>query len=466
MTAAPDPVTGPGYRIRLMVSFRHPYCFSVFRASLRYTGCVRFLNRREWSWVLYDCANSAFVLIVMTAVLPIYFKDVASHGITPAISTAHWGFVNSFASLVLALLAPILGVLADFPGRKKRFWAGFLLLGCLFTLALPLVGEGMWMLCLILFFFARIGYAGSNIFYDAMLVDVAPKKRMDWVSASGYAWGYIGSTIPFLAGIFLIRGWDKLGFSSSASATRWVFVITALWWFLFSLPMWKNVKQVYAVAPSRSPVRDALRRLGNTLRNLRRHREAFLFLAAYFFYIDGVDTIIVMATSYGRDVGIEGSTLILMVLVIQLAAFPFALVYGRLAQVFSAKTMLLFGICVYVLIVLLGFALPFFPTNESKTALFWVISLLVASSQGGIQALSRSFFGKLIPVENSAEFFGFYNVFGKFAAILGPFLMGFLARTTGDTRWGVLGILLLFLIGGTILLRVRPAGQVESPGGT
>ncbi|ABC76097.1 MFS superfamily transporter [Syntrophus aciditrophicus SB] len=412
------------------------------------------MTREEKSWILYDVANSAFILTIATAVMPIFFKNVAARGVDSAVSTANWGLANAFASLLLALLAPFLGTLADYQGWKKRFFLGFLLLGVIFTLMLTVPGEGDQALCLFLYVAAYIGYAGANIFYDAFLVDVTNDRKMDWISANGFAWGYIGSTVPFILGMILIQRPAFAGFDSPLQATRAAFVITALWWLIFSLPMIRNVHQRHYIPASAHPLRRSLRRLAATFREIRRYRPAFLFLAAYFFYIDGVDTIIRMATAYGVDIGMTTTQLLTIILVIQILAFPFALLYGKLADRVGTKPMLYAGMGVYGIIVLIAYALPSMPTAQIRTLFYWILAVLVASSQGGIQALSRSFFGRLIPKEKSAEFFGFYNIFGKFATILGPLLMALASRITGQSRYGILSLVVLFLIGGLLLSRV------------
>lgn len=412
------------------------------------------MSREEMSWVLYDVGNSAFVLVMVTALMPIFFKDVAAVGMSPAESTANWGFANSAASLVLALLAPVLGALADYEGRKKGFFVAFVALGICFTLLLATVAAGQWLWCLGLFVLARVGWAGANIFYDAFLPDVASRGRMDLISARGYAWGYIGSVAPFLAVIGLILAAGMAG-GLPARETRIGFVLVALWWLAFSLPAVKNLRQVYFLPGRPAPLGDIFRRLWRTMTEVRRHRQAFLFLAAYFFYIDGVDTIITMSTAYGRDLGFGVTMLIVVLLVIQLLAFPCSLLFGRLAAAYSARAMLYAGIAIYGVVTLVAFFLPAIESLQLKTLTYWLIAVLVASAMGGIQSLSRSCFGRLIPAEKSAEFFGFYNVFGKFAAITGPLVMGVVGRLTGETRWGVLCILGLFAVGALLLGRVE-----------
>jgi len=412
------------------------------------------MTREEKSWILYDVANSAFILTISTAVMPIFFKNVASRGVESAISTANWGVANSLASLLLALLAPLLGTLADYQGWKKRFFLGFVFLGVIFTLLLTVPGEGDQFLCLFLYVTAYIGFAGANVFYDAFLVDVTSDSKMDWISASGFAWVYMGSTIPFILGMILIQRPSLAGLDSPLQATRGAFVLTAFWWLIFSLPMIRNVQQRHFIPASQQPLRGSFQRLAATFREIRQYRTAFLFLLAYFFYIDGVDTIIRMATAYGVDIGMTTPQLLTIILVIQILAFPFALLYGKLAGLLGTKPMLYAGLGVYLIIVLIAFYLPELPTASRKTLFYWILAVLIASSQGGIQALSRSFFGRLIPKEKSAEFFGFYNIFGKFAAILGPLLMALASRLTGQSRYGILSLVVLFLLGGLILSRI------------
>ncbi|NQS72570.1 MAG: MFS transporter [Desulfobulbaceae bacterium] len=413
------------------------------------------LSKEEWSWVLYDVANSAFVLVVVTALMPIYFKDVMAPHLPAATSTAYWAYTNGASSLILALLAPFLGALADYPGRKKLFFATFLILGLATTLCLALPNPGQWGWALALFLCARLAWAGANIFYDAFLVDVTNSDRADNISARGYAWGYIGSVVPFLAVLALLASSGNLSQGLPVHATKISFVLVALWWCLFSLPAMRHLKQRHAVPASSTPVRDTLKRLATTLQEVRQRPKIFLFLLAYFFYIDGVDTIISMASVYGRDLGFSPSALIVVLLFIQAVAFPCTLAYAQMTTRMSSLHLLMVGIGVYVCITLLAFLLPFITLSGLRTATFWLIAFLVASSMGGIQALSRSCYSQLIPKEKSAQFFGIYNIFGKFAAIFGPFLLGITGQLTGDSRWGVLSLLPLFLIGAYFLVKVH-----------
>lgn len=410
------------------------------------------LTKEEGSWILYDAGNSAFVLVMVTAIMPMFFKDVAAGHLSGAVSTAYWGYANSASSLILAILAPFLGALADYRQRKKFFFLSFFFLGLSFNFALCFVGTGQWLLCLVYFILAKMGWAGANIFYDAFLVDVTSRERMDTISAYGYGFGYIGSVIPFLVVIGLIL---SAGISEGLPimATRLGFICVALWWLVLAVPAMKNLTQQRFVHAEIS-ADGGLSRLWQTLKEIRKHKQVFLFLLAYFFYIDGVGTIISMATAYGRDLGFGITLLILVLLFIQIVAFPCALLFGRLAVAFTAKKMLLVGISIYCLVTLIAFFLPTIDNLQVKTGIFWGIAFLVASAMGGIQALSRSYYSKLIPPGRSGEFFGFYNVFGKFAVITGPFLMGLIGQLTGETKWGVLSIVLLFIIGGVLLTRV------------
>lgn len=407
------------------------------------------LNKKERSWALYDWANSAYSMTVTSTILPLYFKSIFENsGGSASVSTAYWGYANSAATLLLAILAPILGTIADYKGYKKRFFAIFFILGAVFTGLLSVVPENYWMLLLIFYIITAVGFSGSNIFYDSFLVDISDEKRMDRVSTYGYALGYIGSTIPFIIcmAIVILAQLKKLPISVS-EASKISFVITAIWWAVFTIPMLRNVNQVHGVEREPNPIGKSFKRIGKTFRNIRGHKKVFMFLLAYFFYIDGVDTIIKMATSYGSDLGISSTNLLIILLATQFIAFPFALLYGKLAERYRGKTMLFVGIITYTIICIYAYFM-------NSVLDFWILAMLVGTSQGGIQALSRSYFGKLVPKENSNEFFGFYNIFGKFAAIMGPALVGVVTQITGRTNNGVFSIIVLFIIGGFILMKV------------
>ncbi len=409
------------------------------------------LTKLEKSWALYDWANSAYTMTVTTTVFPLYFKAAVSDlGVTASQSTAYWGFANSIATLLIAFLAPILGTLADYFGFKKRFFMIFLAIGISANFLLGFVPETQWLMLLFVYILTAIGFSGSNIFYDAFLVDVTDDDRMDKVSTFGYALGYIGSTIPFIIcmAIILLSQQGILPFDGYTTP-KIAFVLTAIWWLAFSIPMVKDVKQVHGLPRESNPVINSFKRMAKTVKNIKVHKPAFIFLIAYFFYIDGVDTIIKMATSYGSDLGVDSNTLLIILLVTQFVAFPSALLFGRLADRFKGKTMLYVAIAIYTGICIYAFFMK-------TTFDFWVLAILVGLVQGGIQAISRSYFAKLVPKENANEFFGFFNIFGKFAAILGPAIVGYVTLLTGRSNYGVMSIVVLFIIGGLVLTQVQP----------
>nr|VFJ78531.1 MAG: MFS transporter, UMF1 family [Candidatus Kentron sp. FW] len=415
-------------------------------------------TRQEKSWIAYHVAKSAFALTVSAVIMPIFFKDFASRGIDSTISTANWAFGLSAASLCVALLSPILGSIADHKNVKKGFLAFFLFEGILFTGALVFVQEGAWFICLVIYILAKIGFSGADMFYNALLVDVTSKKRMDRVSANGFGWGYIGGVIPFvicMGIIFIGEGNQGTWESIPVLPAKISFAVAALWWFVFSLPLLFNVKQKASGAPGEKFALLSLNNLSYSFKRLAAHKNILIFLVAYFFYINGVHTTIGMATAYGMEIGLDIDMLILAILMIQIVGFPFALLAGRLTIIFSTKTILYIGITIYSIITILSFALPSVTDHAIKTIIFWLIAFLIGMSQGGIQALSRSYFGRLIPEQNTAWFYSLYNLFRKFATIIGPLVMGIVATSSGHSRWGVLSMLLFFVVGATLLTRVE-----------
>ncbi len=406
------------------------------------------MDKVERSWILNDWANSAYSVAITTAILPIYFKDVAARGLDANLSTALWGYGNTAATLVASLLAPVLGTLADFRGFKKPSFAAFTLLGVVATALLACAGPGDWKLCLVLYAFSALGFSCMNIFYDAFLVDVTVPARYDWVSSAGFAWGYIGSTIPFMVSIALILKPEWAGLPSRDAATRVSFLITAAWWGIFAIPLLRNVKQTQGIPSTARPVRDSFLRLSATFRELGRFRAAFLFLVAYFFFIDGISSLIKMSAVFGRDIGIPMPSLLGMILVLQFVAFPFSLAFGKLAERFSARWIILAGILIFLGVTC---AAPWCRREWQ----FWVLTLLMGTSLGGVQSLSRSEFGRLIPRERATEFFGFFNVSGKFAALFGPFSMALLTQVSGNPRLATLALVPFFAVGGGLLFLQR-----------
>ncbi len=407
------------------------------------------LTKKERAWIMYDCGNSAYSMAITTALFP------ALMGMLVAEPTQILGFFNSFASLLVAVLAPILGTIADYKDKKKRFFAFFALLGIVFTGVLAAVPNTQWQMLVGIYVVTAVGFAGSNIFYDSFLVDTTEHDRLDSVSAKGFAYGYIASVIPF--GISLGVVW-VLGFSNPLGF-KLSFIITALWWGLFTIPMFRHVKQIHYVEVEPKPVAMSFKRLGKTFKNIRDYKVVFGFLIAYFLYIDGVDTIIKMAVPFAtKTMGLDDSNVFLLLgilLVIQIIAFPCALIYGVLAKKHGARPLIITGIITYI--IACGFA--FFMTDVWHV---FILGALIGSAQGGIQALSRSYFAKIIPKNNSNEFFGFYNIFGKFAAILGPLLMG-LTVTVGlksglssvlSNKISIFAIVPLFVLGLIMFLRM------------
>jgi len=395
------------------------------------------LTGLEKDWILYDIGNSAFIMLIST-IIPIYFKNIASSaGISASNSTAYWGYAISISTLIVAILGPILGTLADTKGYKKPLFALFLIIGIAGCIALSLPLS--WLFFLLVFIIAKVGVSGSLIFYDSMLSDVTTDERMDLVSSMGYAFGYIGSCIPFTISLVIILFAKKLNLTP-AGATGASFILNAAWWFIISVPLLKNYKQIHYIEVKDNPVKKALERLANVVNDMKKHREIFMFLAAFFFYIDGVYTIIEMATSYGKDVGISDNNLLMALLLTQVVAFPFAIIFGKLSSKFSTKLLINVSIAGYFLIAL-------FALQLDKAWEFWFLAVCVAVFQGAIQALSRSYFAKIIPKEKSSEYFGFYDIFGKGASFTGTMLMGIATQISGSSKTGVALISVMFVIG-------------------
>ncbi len=432
-------------------------------------------TRAEKSWMMYDWANSAHSVVVVT-ILPIFYESL-THNSTEAV--ARWGTGTSVAMLIIALFAPILGVLGDFQHWKKRLFTGFVILGVLACAAMAPVpflqvdanAEALGLALLILYILSTVGFAGANLYYDSFLPEVTTNERMDRVSTVGYGLGYIGgSTIPLL--IFLLMNLAGIAMNLCLSVA---FGLTAVWWVVFTIPLWKNVHQTHFVPRRQGVLKESMKNLASTARRIVRNKTMLVFLLAYFFYIDGVGTIIHMSTIYGSALGIDATQMLLALLLVQVLGLPFVLVYTRLAARFGARTMVGVGILIYSGVCVFGFFVQ-------QAWQFWVLAILVSTSQGGIQALSRSVFGKMLPEkERSSEFFGFYDIFGKFSAIMGPALFGGVVAWVGDwlmrrqgiveaeasaetldaiarqaSPWGVLSVLLIFLVGGALYFFVLP----------
>lgn len=407
----------------------------------------------ERSWIFYDWANSAYATIIMAAVFPIYFADVArGAGVS---GDVWWGYATSLATLLVALMSPLLGAVANFRGMKKKLFTVFLLLGLVFTAVMAFTDQ--WQLMLTGYVLSYIGFSGSNLFYDSFMTDVTTPDRMDRVSAWGYAMGYIGgSTIPFILSIVLIILGSSFGVDAIL-AVKLAVLLCVTWWAVFSIPMLRRVRQLHFVAsPAADLVKRSLRNTIQTARDIFANKAIFAFVLAYFFYIDGVNTVIHMATVYGSTLGLGTTGMILALLVTQLVAVPFSILFSHLAGKIGSIRMIRLAVIVYMVICAVGFYMGYslesvppesalYPAALARsTTLFWMMAVLVGTCQGGIQALSRSFFGKLIPPRRSNEFFGFFDIFGKFAAVMGPALYALTANLTGRSSYGILSLLFLF----------------------
>lgn len=409
-------------------------------------------NRRAiWSWAFIDWANSAFAIVVMTAFFPITFKQHWANvpGMTPEQSTWYLSLANSAASIVIAVLAPLLGSIADQGNGKKKFLLGFTVVGCVTTAALPLAAQGQYVMAATLFAIAAIGFSGNNMFSDALITDVGGPKNYDRVSALGYALGYVGSGGLFVLCSLAAQSPEKFGLSSAGAAVNLSFWVTAGWWLLFTVPalIWVKETPGRVAVGEGSVLTRGFRQLATTFADLRRHRSVLVFLAAYFLYIDGVNTVIKMAADFGMAIGLAPGALLTALVVTQFVAFPAAIVFGRIGEKFGARRGIAIGVIVYAGVCL-------FATRMDTEREFFIMAVVVGLVQGGVQALSRSYFARLIPAEKGGEYFGFYNMVGKFAAIVGPTLIGATALLTG-TRTSILSLLLLFGGGLWLLLKVR-----------
>ena len=420
-------------------------------------------TKAEKSWIMYDWANSIYATNIMAAIFPIYFAMQADET-----GNKLYGFAVSAAALVVALLAPILGAIGDFSGMKKKLFAGFLVLGLVFTAVMAAFED--WRLMLIGFILSRIGFSGSCLFYESFLTDVTTPERMDRVSSWGYAMGYIGgSTIPFIISIAVM-----LLLNQSVLSYKIGILIVVVWWAVFSIPFLKNVNQKYSVEDApQALAKQAFRNAWKTFKDILKDKKILFFIIAYFFYIDGVDTIISMATNYGETLGLGAIGMILALLVTQIVAVPFSILFGNLAKKVGAMKMIAIAVCIYFVITILGFFMGFNIEQAElsggdidaalklSSTLFWILATLVGTVQGGIQALSRSYFGQLIPPERSNEYYGFLDIFGKFSCVIGPALYAATYAATGRASLGILSIIVLFFGGMVALFAGRKYMKAE-----
>lgn len=408
------------------------------------------MNRRrsQVSWAMYDWGNSAFSTTVMAGFFPVFFKEYWADGLSATDSTFWLGLGNSAASILMMALAPLIGALADQSGSKKRFLVRFAFLGALMTLGLFFIAGGMWPLALVFYAVALIGFSGSVVPYDALLVDVARPRELERVSALGYALGYLGGGLLFALNVLMVLKPGLFGLADSSEAVRISFLMVGLWWALFSIPLLLFVEESKPVRPPAHLLSAALAEIISNVREVRAHRQAFLFLLAYWLYIDAVSTIVRMAVDYGLAIGFDSTDLLAALLITQFVGFPAALLFGRIGDRHGPKAGIMIALGVYFMVV-------FWAWQMDAVWEFYTMAAVIGLVQGGIQSLSRSLYARLIPPDRSGAFFGMYNMLGKFAAVIGPLLVGGVALMTEDSRYGILAILVLFIAGALVLRQVR-----------
>ncbi|MEN8302767.1 MAG: MFS transporter [Campylobacterota bacterium] len=402
-------------------------------------------KRSVYSWAIYDWANSAYATTVMAGFFPLFFKSYYSVDSDVTVSTAQLGFANSISSLIVVLLAPLLGAIADKASLKKRFLFIFAYLGIVMSLALSFVSQGDWQMAAFIYVLANIGFMGSNTFYDALLPSVSNEKNVDFISGLGFAFGYLGGGVLFSLNVWMLQDFSMFGFTDEVEAIQASFASVAIWWALCSIPIFAFVKEPReARIGTKRAIVDGYLRLKNTFSKIKKLKGLLLFLIAYWLYIDGVDTIIRMAVDYGMAIGFNSNDLILALLIVQFIGFPATLGFTKIAQLWDTKKMLYVAIGVYLFII-------FWATRMSQSYEFYILASLIALVQGGVQALSRSYYSKMIPQTHTAEFFGFYNFLGRFAAILGPLLVAFVALFTQNSRLSIASISIFFILGAILL---------------
>ena len=412
-------------------------------------------NKPVFAWALYDWANSAFATTVMAGFFPVFFQKFWSTDVSSIETTSRLGYANAAAGLVIAMLAPILGAIGDRGGRRKQFLLAWTLLGVGATGALYFVGQGEWFAAAVLFVFATMGFNGGIVFNDSLLLDVAAPAELDRVSAFGYSLGYLGGGVLFLINVLMVSKPSWFGLADASQAVRVSFLTVAAWWLLFTIPLMRGVRerQRGPHLPFLQATRTGFRELGATIAHVRQYKTIVMFLLAYWFYIDGVNTIIKMAVNYGVSLGLDTNSLLTALLVTQFVGFPAALFFGYLGDRIGPKRGILIGLVVYAGITVYAYVLD-------SVGEFYALAVTVGLVQGGVQSLSRSLFGRLVPEGKNAEFFGFFNMMGKFATVLGPLLIAIVAGITQNERASIISLVLLFVIGGALLLRVpiKPAG--------
>jgi UMF1 family MFS transporter len=422
---------------------------------------INYNRKKVLAWMLYDWANSAFATVVLVGFFPVFYKQVLAVDLGNTVSTFYLGLANSLSGLAIVILAPILGVIADQTGRQKLFLVIFTLIGVAGTGGLFFLQPDSWVFGLGCFLIAGIGFMGSMVFYDAMLMAIAAPEHYERVSAGGFALGYLGGGLLFAFCIVMSLHYEWFGFGEALDAVRWSFLLTALWWFAFSIPLLLTplAKGARSAPLAQNILVSAFRQLASTLGHIRDNPLIFKFLLAYWLYIDGIDTIIRMATDYGLSLGINSNDLITALLITQFVGFPATLLYGRLGERIGSKHGILLAILIYLALCIWAYFM------DSATE-FYLLAAVVGLVQGGVQALSRAVYANLVPPERSTEFFGFYNMLGKTAVLLGPVLMGTIGAVTGNSRYSVFAVIILLALGGWVLLSLRlpQKGRVRSTG--
>lgn len=423
-------------------------------------------DRKVISWALYDWANSAFATTVMAGFFPIFFKEYWNVGVEATTSTFRLGLANSIASLIIVAMAPLLGAIGDQGGVKKKFLLFFAAMGVVMTGSLFFVARGAWHIAVLIYIVGIIGFSGGNVFYDSLLISVAPSGKEDMVSALGFGLGYLGGGLLFACNVLMTLKPAWFGLTDAATAVRISFLSVALWWAIFSLPImiWVKEPPTHRKTSGWKMIGSGLLQLKTTFAEIRQLRVVFLFLIAYWLYIDGVDTIVRMAVDYGMSLGFPADSLIVALLIVQFVGFPAAILFGKLGEKLGTKTSILLGLGVYIGVTVWG-------RFMDSPGEFYVLAVAIGLVQGGVQSLSRAFYSRIIPANRAAEFFGFYNMLGKFAAVIGPVLMGLVGVLTGNPRHSILAIAVLFLGGGIILYFVdesegiRIARELEQKNG-
>jgi UMF1 family MFS transporter len=413
-------------------------------------------KRTVFSWVLYDWANSAFTTTVVAGFFPVFFKQYLNPGVDAATSTFRLGAANSIASLVVALLSPMLGAIADRGGARKKFLVTFAMLGVVMTGALHFARSGHWELAVLIYIAASIGFSSASSFYDSLLVGVAPPGRRDYVSSLGFAYGYLGGGVLFAVNVAMTARPELFGFRDAEEAIRVSFLTVALWWAAFSVPLVVFVKDTPGRTTGyRRAIAGGLHQLRRTFAEIRKLKMVFLFLAGYWCYIDGVDTITRMAVDFGLSLGFDATHLVVALLITQFVGFPAAIAFGKLGQARGAKTGIYIAIVVYI-------AVCVWASRMQDVWEFYALAVAIGLVLGGVQSLSRSFFSRIIPRDKTAQFFGFYNMLGRFAAVIGPFLIGSVGVLAHSPRVGILSVIVLLVVGALLIARVDEKTGTEA----